>query len=170
MRVERLILSIAFIYVHITVLPQINMEHVKAILDDYYSDLRQDDSIRYCNLIQIDQDSLIKYYISDKIQPFPVVPPDSFLFTNDSIVVYYYYTFPPDIAKNYQTLNSLKIAYEQHFNSKLGNEKGYVLYDPPESAYLFHATDTMGLKIEYDPHGTAILIGLLEYYKSFSNQ
>jgi len=170
MNTKKIILIFTFLCVHVYILPQINIEHLEFVLNDYYSEFRQESDIKYCNVIQFNLDSLYKYCISDLYNSYPIVPPDTFLFTHDSVVVYYYHKFPPNIRKNYQTLESLKYAYECHFNCVLEVCSELLEYDPPEPAYYFHTTDTIGTKVEYDPHGAATISRLLEYYNKHSNQ
>jgi len=169
MNKKKIVLLVILLYAHVYILPQINMEHLVFVINDYYSDFRQESHIKYCNVIQFNLDSLFKYCISDIDHPYPVVPPDTFLFTHNC-VVYYYSQFPPDIKKNYQTLDSLEVAYEYYFAHALNSNEAYTLYDPPEPAYYFFRTDTIGTKVEYDPHGTAMIRRLKEYYRKHSNQ
>ena len=141
------------------------MEHIKFIVDDYYSEFKQNGDLIFCNIIQSNIDSSYKYHVWDDYNPIPSVPPDTSIIMDDSIVVYLFTEFHPDIKDNYRKFKKFKDTFEIHFNRILKGNSFLIEYDPPEPAYYFNKNDTIITKVDYDPSGVAIMWRLIKYYE-----
>ena len=111
MCIKRNLFIVILIFFQISILSQVNMQHLEYVANDYYNNFIVKRNFKYCTVFQYTSDSTYKYNISDDNNPIPIIPPDTFILIHDSILVCYYYNFPPDISKNYQTLNKLKYFY-----------------------------------------------------------
>ncbi len=170
MCIKRNLFIVILIFFQISILSQVNMQHLEYVANDYYNNFIVKRNFKYCTVFQYTSDSTYKYNISDDNNPIPIIPPDTFILIHDSILVCYYYNFPPDISKNYQTLNKLKYFYKVHFNETLPDTNYLPEYDPPQSLYYFIDGDTTAFKVDYISHSPSMFYQLFRYYEEHSKQ